>query len=108
MRWPARTAWSVPLLERWRPGARPGSLRPVVGVWPCRTRSTSVGFACVLARLFVERFAGAFFAVLVEVVPRFAEVDVRRAAAFVVDFRAVDVRFVELLDVFFEPFFGSS
>ena len=35
--------WALPVSARWRPGARPGSSLPVVGVLPWRTRSTSVG-----------------------------------------------------------------
>src|SRR6478736_7192484 len=38
----AAVAWSRPASERCNPGARPGSRWPVLGVWPCRTKSTSV------------------------------------------------------------------
>ena len=37
------SAWAWPSSERWRPGARPGSTWPVVGVLPWRTRRTTVG-----------------------------------------------------------------
>src|SRR6478672_6166501 len=41
MRAAAASAWRRPSSERWRPGARPGSLTPVVGVSPWRTSSTT-------------------------------------------------------------------
>ena len=42
MRSAAATACARPFSERWSPGAWPGSILPVVGVVPCRTRSTTV------------------------------------------------------------------
>ena len=39
----AASAWLGPSSARCRPGARPGSVVPVVGVWPWRTSSTRVG-----------------------------------------------------------------
>src|SRR5690606_21471780 len=43
MRSATASAWRCPASAMCRPGARPGSTLPVVGVWPCRTRSTRVG-----------------------------------------------------------------
>ncbi len=40
---PPLSACALPSSERWRPGARPGSTDPVVGVRPCRTRSATAG-----------------------------------------------------------------
>ena len=37
------SAWARPSSDRWRPGARPGRTLPVVGVFPWRTRRTTVG-----------------------------------------------------------------
>src|SRR3546814_5333303 len=45
MRSATACAWVSPVSARCRPGARPGRTLPVVGVCPCRTRSTSVGGA---------------------------------------------------------------
>src|SRR5437773_1348233 len=45
MRRAAASACRRPSSERCRPGARPGSLMPVVGVAPWRTSSTNVGRA---------------------------------------------------------------
>src|SRR4051794_24517074 len=43
MRAATAAACSVPFSARCSPGARPGSVVPVVGVWPCRTSRTTVG-----------------------------------------------------------------
>src|SRR5579863_1070632 len=43
MRPARRSACARPASERWSPGARPGSIFPVVGVVPCRTSNTVVG-----------------------------------------------------------------
>src|SRR3954471_16192445 len=44
MRAATAAACSWPLSARCSPGARPGSVVPVVGVWPWRTSRTTVGF----------------------------------------------------------------
>src|SRR5580700_4767452 len=43
MRCAALSAWALPSSERCRPGARPGSTDPVVGVRPWRTSSATAG-----------------------------------------------------------------
>src|ERR1700722_11370324 len=43
MRSAAAAACACPLSARWRPGAWPGSILPVVGVTPWRTSRTTVG-----------------------------------------------------------------
>lgn len=51
MRSAAASACVRPSSLRCSPGARPGSTAPVVGVRPCRTNSTWVGFTAPLAMI---------------------------------------------------------
>ena len=50
MRAAARSACSRPASARCSPGARPGRILPVDGVWPWRTRITVVTIGAALAR----------------------------------------------------------
>src|ERR1700753_3180757 len=55
MRSAAAAAWACPFSARWRPGARPGSILPVVGVTPWRTSRTTVAAGVLWPRRAVVR-----------------------------------------------------